>query len=82
VVDFRSPFLEAPKSAWLCSNELAFAIFDGFPVSPGHVLVVTNQVDNIGKTVALYKAGQPYQLPATFLEKLHGTLGQRWSRAH
>jgi superfamily II DNA or RNA helicase/diadenosine tetraphosphate (Ap4A) HIT family hydrolase/SOS-response transcriptional repressor LexA len=29
---------------WLCENELCFAIFDGFPVSPGHVLVITRRV--------------------------------------
>ena len=29
---------------WLCSNDLAFAIFDGFPVSPGHVLVTTRRI--------------------------------------
>src|SRR6185369_11227563 len=27
-----------------CSNELTFAIFDGFPVSPGHALVITKRV--------------------------------------
>ncbi len=39
-----SPFLELPESDWLCSNSLAFAIYDGFPVSPGHVLVITRRV--------------------------------------
>jgi len=29
---------------WLCSNDLAFVVFDGFPVSPGHVLVVTRRM--------------------------------------
>ena len=32
------------ESDWLCSNQLAFAIFDSFPVSPGHVLVITRRV--------------------------------------
>ena len=41
---FDSPFLLLPPSAWLCSNDLAFAIFDGFPVSPGHVLVTTRRI--------------------------------------
>ena len=40
----ESPFLAVPVSDWICSNELAFAIFDGFPVSPGHVLVTTRRV--------------------------------------
>jgi diadenosine tetraphosphate (Ap4A) HIT family hydrolase len=35
-----SPFLARPKSEWLASNDLAFAIADGFPVSLGHTLVV------------------------------------------
>lgn len=40
----ESPFLKLPESAWICSNELAFAIFDNFPVSPGHALVITKRV--------------------------------------
>lgn len=40
---FSSPFLAVPQASWLCANELAFAIFDGFPVSPGHVLVTTRR---------------------------------------
>ena len=35
-----SPFLEVAASAWVASNALAFAIEDGFPVSPGHTLIV------------------------------------------
>ncbi|MEO8613784.1 MAG: HIT domain-containing protein [Luteolibacter sp.] len=41
---FESPFLAVPAGDWLCSNDLAFAIFDGFPVSPGHVLVTTRRI--------------------------------------
>ncbi|MDP4781084.1 MAG: DEAD/DEAH box helicase family protein, partial [Akkermansiaceae bacterium] len=41
---FESPFLAVPVDDWLCSNELAFAIFDGFPVSPGHILVTTRRI--------------------------------------
>jgi diadenosine tetraphosphate (Ap4A) HIT family hydrolase len=41
---FESPFLAVPAGEWLCSNDLAFAIFDGFPVSPGHVLVTTRRI--------------------------------------
>jgi diadenosine tetraphosphate (Ap4A) HIT family hydrolase/HKD family nuclease len=44
VTGFTSPFLELPESAWLCSNELAFVLFDGFPVSHGHALVVTRRL--------------------------------------
>ncbi len=39
-----SPFLAIPDSEWIASNEKAFAIWDAFPVSPGHVLVVTRRV--------------------------------------
>jgi len=39
-----SPFLAAPHSSWLVANELAFALADGFPVSPGHTLVVTRRL--------------------------------------
>jgi superfamily II DNA or RNA helicase/diadenosine tetraphosphate (Ap4A) HIT family hydrolase len=41
---FNSPFLAVQASDWLCSNDLAFAIFDRFPVSPGHVLVTTRRI--------------------------------------
>jgi len=39
-----SPFSAIPEAEWLCANDLAFAIFDRFPVSPGHVLVITRRV--------------------------------------
>ncbi len=35
-----SPFLARPRCDWVAANDLAFAIRDGFPVSPGHTLVV------------------------------------------
>jgi diadenosine tetraphosphate (Ap4A) HIT family hydrolase len=44
MIPFESPFLAVPVGDWLCSNEFAFAIFDGFPVSPGHVLVTTRRI--------------------------------------
>ena len=39
-----SPFLAIPAAEWVCANALAFAIFDSYPVSPGHVLVITKRV--------------------------------------
>ena len=39
-----SAFLERPESDWIASNELAFAIHDGYPVSPGHALVVPRRL--------------------------------------
>ena len=38
---FKSPFFEKPK---LIENELGFVIYDGFPVSKGHCLVVPHRV--------------------------------------
>ena len=35
-----SPFLEIPAAQYLASNELAFAVRDRYPVSPGHTLVI------------------------------------------
>ncbi len=38
-----SPFLLIPPSDWIASNAHAFAIWDRYPVSPGHVLVITRR---------------------------------------
>jgi len=35
-------------------------------------------VDNIRKTIVLYKSGQPYELPIAFRDRLHKSLRQRW----
>ena len=37
-------------------------------------------VDNIRKTITLYKGGQSYELPARFREQLHGMLLERWKQ--
>ncbi len=39
-----SPFLDKPQSSWVACNALAFAVRDGFPVSPGHTLVVPRRL--------------------------------------
>ena len=39
-----SPFLILPADRHLASNALAFAIRDGFPVSPGHTLIVPRRL--------------------------------------
>ena len=39
-----TPFLKIPEMEWVCANEFCFAIFDSYPVSPGHVLVITRRV--------------------------------------
>jgi len=39
-----SPFLERPEADWMASNELAFAIRDTHPATPGHTLVVPRRL--------------------------------------
>ncbi len=39
-----SPFLQLPQEAHVASNALGFAIRDGFPVSPGHTLIVPRRL--------------------------------------
>jgi len=35
-------------------------------------------VDNIRRTITLYKAGQTYELPVPFRDKLHAALREKW----
>ena len=35
-------------------------------------------VDNIRQTIALYRAGQPYEMPSSFEDRLKQTLKLRW----
>jgi anti-sigma factor RsiW len=35
-------------------------------------------VDNVRKTITLYKAGQPYDLPAPVRTRLHSLLRAKW----
>jgi diadenosine tetraphosphate (Ap4A) HIT family hydrolase len=42
--DFESPFLEVHSSEWIAANDLAFAIYDKFPVSTGHALVISRRL--------------------------------------
>jgi anti-sigma factor RsiW len=37
-------------------------------------------VDNIRKTITIYREGQAIELPAAFREKLHGALRERWKQ--
>ena len=39
-----SPFLQLNPEDWIASNSLAFAIFDRFPVTRGHTLVITKRL--------------------------------------
>lgn len=35
-------------------------------------------VDNIRKTITLYKAGEPYPMPAEFQNRLRSALQEKW----
>ncbi len=39
-------------------------------------------VDNIRKTITLYKNGRPIELPAACRERLHAALRRRWQQTH
>lgn len=39
-----SVFLDVPPERHITANDLAFAIWDGFPVSPGHALVIPRRL--------------------------------------
>jgi len=38
-------------------------------------------VDNIRKTITLYKNGQPRELPVECRDRLHAVLRERWNQA-
>ncbi len=38
-----SPFFDVPQAEWIAANRSAFAIWDAYPVSEGHALVVTRR---------------------------------------
>jgi anti-sigma factor RsiW len=39
-------------------------------------------VDNIRKTITLYKDGKPFELPVAFRHRLHSALQRRWKETH
>jgi anti-sigma factor RsiW len=39
-------------------------------------------IDNIRKTITLYKAGHPVELPVRFRQKLHASLRAKWKEKH
>jgi len=39
-------------------------------------------VDNIRKTITLYKNGQPYEIPFQVRERLHKALRNKWKEEH
>lgn len=43
-MESESPFFDIPQAEWIAANRSAFAIWDGYPVSPGHALVVSRRL--------------------------------------
>ena len=39
-------------------------------------------VDNIRKTIRLYRDGQPYSMPVEFRDRLRGSLREQWRARH
>jgi anti-sigma factor RsiW len=39
-------------------------------------------VDNIRRTITLYKEGRPVELPVAFRNRLHDALRKRWKETH
>ena len=39
-------------------------------------------IDNIRKTITLYKAGEPYAMPVEFHDRLQLALRKRWRETH
>jgi superfamily II DNA or RNA helicase/HKD family nuclease/diadenosine tetraphosphate (Ap4A) HIT family hydrolase len=44
MMNAESPFAELPPSKWIASNRSAFAIWDAFPVTTGHALIVSRRL--------------------------------------
>ena len=54
------------------------AICEGFEVHLADCDPCQVVIDNIRKTIALYKDGEPYGVPVEFEKKLHECLEKRW----
>ena len=39
-------------------------------------------VDNIRKTITIYKEGKPHELPFAFRRRLHENLREKWKKEH
>ncbi len=39
-------------------------------------------VDNVRKTITLFKEGKPYELPVQFRQRLHQCLREKWKQTH
>ncbi len=70
----KSPFLETSQDDWIAWNDLAFAIFDGFPVSRGHALVVTRRLVPTWFDATAEEQAALLELVNTVKQKLDETL--------
>lgn len=43
-MDSESPFFDIPQAKWIAANRSAFAVWDGYPASRGHALVVSRRL--------------------------------------
>ncbi|MCC5582461.1 HIT family protein, partial [Microtetraspora sp. AC03309] len=43
-MESESPFFDIPQAEWIAANRSAFAVWDGYPVSPGHALIVSRRL--------------------------------------
>ena len=39
-------------------------------------------VDNVRKTIRLYKEGEPFEIPIEFQQRLHAAVRERWAELH
>src|SRR6476660_2159565 len=39
----QSPFFDISQGEWIAANRSAFSIWDNYPVSPGHALVISRR---------------------------------------
>ena len=69
-----SPFLSIPPENYLAQNELAFAVFDNFPVSPGHALIITRRLVPTWFDASPAEQASVLQLINTVQQLLHKTL--------
>lgn len=69
-----SPFLQVPPEDWIASNAEAFAIFDRFPVTRGHSLVITRRVVPTWFDATAQEQSAVMQLVNTVKQKLDTTL--------
>ncbi len=58
------------------------AICEGFESQMARCNPCQVAVDNIRKTITLYKEGEPYELPVPFRQRLHSALRQRRQETH